>query len=111
MNITTFNTLIFTKQGKDGKTHYRASLSTKDKDGEYDFAYIDVKMPKGTQLENKSKINITKGFLSFYNYKDKEGNTKTIWYVVVMEYTRPDTEVNVIHNITQEELDDLPLPF
>ena len=115
MDITSKNITIFVKEDENFKKHYRAGLSTKKQDGSYDNAYIDVRMPKGTNIENKTKINITKGFLSFYNYKDKDDKQHTIWYIVVMEYKTEEqlknTKINVVHNITQEELDDLPLPF
>ena len=62
MNITSYNTMIF-KQEENGKVHYRAGLSTKKQDGNYDNAYIDVRMPKDVNIGNKTKINITKGFL------------------------------------------------
>lgn len=114
MNITSNNTMIFKKE-ENGKVHYRAGLSSKNVKGEYESGYIDVRMPKDTQIENKTKINITKGFLSFYNYTGKDDKQHTIWYVVVQEYTLADEikeqEVTVVKNIQAEDLDDLPLPF
>lgn len=111
MNITSNNTMIFKKE-ENGKVHYRAGLSTKKQDGTYDKGYIDIRMPKDTQLENQTKININKGFLSFYNYKDKEGKSKTIWYVVVQEYTLSDAikeqEVYKVETISDDQLE---LPF
>lgn len=113
MNITSNNTMIFVKED-NGKVHYRAGLSSKNKDGEYESGYIDVKMPKGTELENKTKININKGFLSFYNYTDKDGKQHTIWYIVVQEFTTQeqlkDTMVYKVENYTEEQLD-MQLPF
>ena len=109
MNITSKDTMIFAKEF-DGKMHYRAGLSSKNKDGEYESGYIDVRMPKGTELENKTKINITKGFLSFY--KTKEG--KDIWYIVVQEFTTQEQmqqEVLTVESKKAEDYDDLPLPF
>ena len=110
MNITSRN-VIYVKKDENGKKHYRARISRKNENGEYENGYIDVRMPKGTELENKTKIEITKGFLSFYNYTDKDNKPHTIWYIVVQEYKPENVEVNVVHSITQEELDDLPLPF
>ena len=115
MNITSNNTMIFVKEDEKGK-HYRAGLSSKKQDGSYDISYIDIRMPKDTQLENKTKINITKGFLSFYNYKDKEGKNKTIWYIVVQEYTTDkqleETQVSKVETYAAEQLDlPLDLPF
>lgn len=111
MNITSNNTMIFTKE-ENGKVHYRAGLSTKNVKDEYESGYIDVRMPKDTQLENKTKINITKGFLSFYNYTDKENKKHTIWYIVVQEYTTKEqlenTEVYKVESYTDDQLE---LPF
>lgn len=108
MNITSKNTMIFVKEDENLKKHYRASLSTKNVKGEYESGYIDVRMPKGTQLENKTKINITKGFLSFYNYKDKEDKQHTIWYIVVQEFTQEKQEIYEVESFKAEDLD---LPF
>lgn len=121
MNITSKDTMIFAKE-IEGKMHYRAGLSRKNQKDEYVRAYIDVKLSKDTSIQDRTKINITKGFLSFYNYLDKEGKTKTIWYVVVQEFTiavqkqeekKEDPYEKFGHSITVEELDaDTPnLPF
>lgn len=112
MNITSKNTMIFAKTDDKGKTHYRAGLSRKNEDEEYESGYIDIKLPKNTKLENKTKINITKGFLSFYNYKDKDYKNHTIWYIVVQEYTTNEG-ITKIESFTAEELDDSTpdLPF
>ena len=111
MNITSKDTMLFVKKDEKGKTHYRAGLSSKNIKGEYESAYIDVKMPKDTNLPDKTKIDINKGFLGFYNYKDKEGKTKTIWYIVVQEYSvnvKIEQEVMQVESI---DADKLELPF
>ena len=112
MNITSKDIMIFCKEDSYGKIHYKAGLSTKKQDGSYDKGYIDIRLPKDTQLENKTKINITKGFLSFYNYVDKEGKPHTIWYVVVQEFTTNEqlkkTKVYEVENYGEEQLN---LPF
>ena len=112
MNITSNNTMIFVKEDENGKKHYRAGLSSKKQDGNYDSAYIDVRMPKDTEIENKTKINITKGFLSFYNYKGKDEKQHTIWYIVVQEYTTDEQlknqEIYQVETYTEENLE---LPF
>lgn len=106
MNITG-NTMIFVKE-ENGKKHYRAGFSNKKQDGSYDKAYIDVRMPKGIEIKNQTKINIAKGFLSFYNYEDKEKKKHTIWYIVVQEYTADNQEVYKVENYTSDQLE---LPF
>lgn len=118
MNITSNNTMIFAKEF-NGKMYYRAGLSRKKDDKTYENGYIDVKLPKDVQLEDKTKINITKGFLSFYKTKDGKDN----FYIVVQEFTtdaetkkaeiEKDPYENFGTSITIDDLDnDTPdLPF
>lgn len=80
MNITG-NALIFRKE-YEGKNIYSTTISNKDVNGNYTNMYITVQLPKGVELENKTYIEITKGFLSFYT--DKNGLSKV--KVVVMEF-------------------------
>lgn len=121
MNITSNNTMIFAKEF-EGKIHYRAGLSSKKQDGSYDKAYIDVRLPKDVSIADRTKINITKGFLTFYKTKDG----KDIWYIVVQEFTAEgevkeepaetdpyanfgkQTEVYVVKDMDEKSLD---LPF
>lgn len=123
MNITSNNTMIFARDF-EGKTHYRAGLSSKKQDGTYENGYIDVRLPKDVSLVDKSKIDITKGFLSFY--KNKDG--KDVFYIVVQELRteyenynlkkenkeeqKEDVYANFGTSIKAEDLDDgLELPF
>lgn len=62
---------------------YSTAISNKNENGEYDKMYLSIQLPKGVELENKTIINITKAFLSFYNTKEGLPKIK----VVVMEYT------------------------
>ena len=80
MNITG-NALIFRKE-YEGKNIYSTNISNKDVNGNYTNMYITVQLPKDTELENKTKINITNGFLTFY--KTKEGLPKP--KIVVMQF-------------------------
>lgn len=114
MNITSKDIMIFSKE-YNGKMYYRAGLSTKKQDGTYIKAYIDIKLPKGVELQNQTKIEITKGFLSFYKNKDN----KDVFYIVVQEYAAEEKKEatdpyqamgSKIEEEQQEELD-LDLPF
>lgn len=62
---------------------YSTAISKKNQDGEYENMYLSVQLPRGVELENKTIINITKAFLSFYKNKDGLAKPK----IVVMEYT------------------------
>jgi hypothetical protein len=70
---------------------YSTSISRKNQDGEYEKMYLSVQLPKGVELENKTKINITKGFLGFYNTKEGLPKIK----VVVMEYILDEESKNI----------------
>ena len=71
---------------------YSTSISNKKEDGTYENMSISVNFRKGVELENKTKINITDGFLSFYKTKNDEKRLK----LVVMDF---------------ETNEDLDLPF
>lgn len=78
---------------------YSTSISHKNQDGEYERMYVAVQLPKGTELENKTEIDITKGFLSTYKSKEEQRLK-----IVVMEY-KIETPLNI--TILSED-DDLP---
>lgn len=67
---------------------YSTAISKKNQNGEYERMYLNVQLPKGVELENKTNIEITKGFLSFY--QTKEGLPKI--KIVVMEYKIDEEE-------------------
>ena len=107
MNISSSNAMIYAKEF-NGKMRYRTAIVKKNDDNKYDRAYIDVKMPKNTQLEDKTKVRITKGFISFYKSKDD----KDVFYLVVQEYEKvmelKEQPVYKVESYTTEQLD---LPF
>lgn len=88
---------------------YSTSISKKNQNGEYEKMYLSVQLPRGVELENRTKINITKGFLSFY--KNKQGLPQV--KIVVMEY-KTDEEVQereAIQNEDSYEINFGNLPF
>ena len=76
---------------------YTTTISNKDVNGNWDKMYLTVQLPKGDVLENRTTIQIIKGFLSFY--KDKNGQAKI--KAVIQEYQ----VINV------EENNDIEYPF
>lgn len=64
MNITG-KTKIF-----KGKYGYSCSISNKKQDGSYENMFMQIQLPKGIEPEDKSTIEITRGFISFYENKD-----------------------------------------
>ena len=92
MNITG-NALIFRKE-YEGKNIYSTTISNKDVNGNYTNMYITVQLPKGTELENKTKINVTKGFISFYRNKSGIAMPKFVIQEFETEQATEDYEEN-----------------
>lgn len=105
LNITGETMLFRNENG-----YYSTTISNKKMDGSYENMYINVQMPKGTDLPNQTKINIIRGFLSFYV---NNANSKTIKFVV-LDYDIADindmTMGNDIGVFTPSGKDD-DLPF
>ena len=93
MNITG-KTMIFKSE-----YGYSIAISNKNQEGNYDKMYLQVQLPKGIELENKTMIEIQNGFITFY--KTKEGLPKL--KLVIMEFTTENNEL--------PELDSSELPF
>lgn len=115
MNITSNNTMIFAKEF-NGKTFYRASVSSKDKEGKYRRTYIDVRFMGNVEIKDRTKIDIIDGFLSFYRTKED----KDVFIIVVKafeevkeikEQEEPDPFEKFGTQITIEDLDNPDLPF
>lgn len=97
-------TMIFANE-KDG---YSTTVSKKNQDGTYDNMYIAVNFKKGVVIENKTKIDITNGFLSFY--KTREGLPRL--KIVVMEFEiKGKTEKHQEEVNEYEITDNSELPF
>ena len=80
---------------------YSTSILNKNKEGQYESMYITVQLPKGTELENKTKINITNGFISFYRNKNGIAMPK----FVIQEFETEQATENYEENFGE------PLPF
>lgn len=77
------NEMIFRTDFDDG-TRYSIGLSRKNSDGSYARGYMLVKFRKGVELEDKTLIRITNGWLDFY--KDK--NDRTVPYIFINEFEK-----------------------
>lgn len=95
----TGETIIF----KNDKGNYTTSISNKLMDGTWQNAPILVQFKKGTELENKTKINITNGFMTFFKGQDD----KPVFKIVVLEFT----QVGDAAEDTATDFSDEPLPF
>ena len=107
--------LIFRKDGTYGAM-YSTGLSKKLQDGNYENGFIRVQFKKGIELEDKTKIKIKNGWLSFYKTKSKE----TTHYIFINEFEKiidkeqedPFKEFGSEHKTETDELtlteEDLP---
>ena len=96
-------TMIF-RNDKNDRTFYNAGISNKKQDGTYENGYIQVKFKKGVEVENKTKIDITKGFLSFYKNKDNHD----VPFIFVLEF---NADAPKQEGEYEEISDDDDLPF
>lgn len=71
---------------KNDKGFYSTGISNKLMDGSWDNAYFPIQFKKGVEVENKSKINITNGFLTFY--RNQNDNNKPVFKIVVLDFTQ-----------------------
>lgn len=85
-----------------GKYGYSCSISNKNQDGSYSNMFMQLQLPKGIEPEDKSIIEITKGFISFYENKD--GNK--IPKIVAMEIKQDEPKQE--ENYFTSESDSLP---
>lgn len=78
---------VFMKEVEKGRL-YSTYISNKNIDGTYEKMYLTIQLPRETILEDKTEIDITKGFLTFY--KDKNGLPKV--KMVIQEFTESNDE-------------------
>ena len=90
-------TMIF----KNEKGMYNTTISNKKEDGTYENMRISVNFRKGIEIEDKTKINIKDGFLSFWKNKDGLPQIK----LVIMDFEEVNTDGFQISN------DESDLPF
>lgn len=100
----TGETMIFKNQNGS----YSTTVSNKKEDGTYENMYITVNFRKGVEVENKTKINITDSFISFY--KDRNGLSKLKIVVMSFETAEQNSEFTPTNEFAPIQ-DDEPLPF
>lgn len=79
----TGETMIFRNE-YDGRSFYSTSLSKKLADGTWENGNIGVQFKKDVEMHNKTKINVTNGWLTFYKTKDEK--PKTVTYLFIMDF-------------------------
>jgi hypothetical protein len=88
MKVTVRESAMIFRKEFDGRATYSTGLSKKNQDGSYDNAYIGIQFKKDVNLHDKTKINITNGWLT--HYKNKEG--KPVFYIMCTEFTTEEAE-------------------
>lgn len=93
----------------NGKMAYSTKISQKNMNGEWENMFISVQFVKNEGVQDKEKIEITKGFMSFY--KDKNGLAHI--KLVVQEYTTEDEQIERegVQNESNYHLTEDELPF
>lgn len=94
---------VFRNKTSDGKIYFTTSLSTKKEDGSYNNMYIPISFAKTINTDNlDEEIEITKGFLTFYEANDGAKKIK----IMIMELAEQG------EYITVDDLDNTDeLPF
>ena len=70
---------------------YSTAISNKKQDGTYERMYVSLQLPKGVEVENKTYIEITKGFLSFYTNKDGNKIPKIVAMEIKQDEPKQET--------------------
>ena len=93
---------------KDDRGVYKTTLATKviDENGEEKtiFTKVNVGFKKGVELKNKTKINITDGFLTFFRIptnETKEDGTiinKDFLKIVILDFEVLEEGVNEVYS-------------
>ena len=118
MDISAKNAKIWRKdiEGKNGTFHvYSTGVSSKNQDGTYTNAYIDVFFSKKSGAPEKISNGAVcdfDGFMSAHTYKNKDGKTVAVPQIVVMSVQFKDEVVDKEADVDDsfEQLDD-DMPF
>jgi hypothetical protein len=92
----------------NGRIVYSTYISQKNQNGEWEKMYIQVQLPKDTILDNGTEINITKGFLSFYNGNEGQKLKYVVREFELDSYEQEEREAMVNEQDYIEQDDDLP---
>ena len=87
MNVTGTGMVFRNEHETNGETwySYNISVSSKKLDGEYVSTSVPIRFKKGVMVENKTRIDIKKGFLTVREYT-KDGDKKKILEIMCMEF-------------------------
>lgn len=103
MNIS--GTMRIYKNEFEGRTSYSTTISKKDQFGNYENLYISVQLPRDVDLESNSRINVKKGFLSFFKTRQGLPKIKAVVQEFQVEAQQPQTNVKASASYEQQALD------
>ena len=116
MDISAKNAKIWRKdiEGRDGTFYrYSVSISSKREDGSWASAYMPIRFAKKANMPEKiangAKCDFS-GFLSVYEYRDEDGNTRKSFQIIAMRATLTDAG-DPTENVDSFEQLDEDLPF
>lgn len=96
MDVSAKNARIWRKdiEGRDGTFYrYSVSISSKREDGSWASAYMPIRFAKKAnmpeKISNGAKCDFS-GFLSVYEYRDEDGNTRKSFQIIAMRATLVD---------------------
>lgn len=85
MDIVSNREEMIFKNEYEGKTTYKIGLYKKNKEGNLENGYMQVRFKQGVDLNNQTKILIKSAWLSFAKYENK-----TYPYIFINDYTIVD---------------------
>ena len=115
MDITAKNAKIWRKdiEGRDGTFYrYSVSISSKREDASWASAYMPIRFAKKAnmpeKISNGAKVDFS-GFLSVYEYRDEDGNTRKSFQIIAMNarLTEADDPSEGVDSFESAE-DDIP---
>lgn len=107
MNIS--GSMRIFRKDYEGSIFYSTTISKKDEFGNYENLYINVQLPKDIALDNNTKINVTRGFLSFYKTKEGLPKIKVVVQAFGLENkVTEDTRIPTEYFPIEEYSSDLP---
>ena len=89
MQIRTKYPITIYRKEFGNKICYSTRISKKDKEGNYQNAFIPVQFKKDINVEDRSKIMIMNGWLDFYINKDN----KPVFTIFISEFSTEEGDI------------------
>lgn len=99
MKIIENNLVKVFRKDFNNKAYYRIGISKKDKDGNYENGYLDVRFRKDVELEDRANIYIKDAWISFYLKEEK-----TVPFIFINEFETVEQTIERIHEENEQEI-------